>query len=129
MASYTLHLDQAAIDRELRTRNGAVGKVMAGFAGLATATVREEMRTRAGGVWWPVSSSMQGTTLQVNVKASRPHVIVPVRARALVFQVGGQTVFTRHVNHPGSSPPEHLIGDALVRAGSLYSVLGAVVPV
>jgi hypothetical protein len=32
---------------------------------------------------------------------TRPHVIVPRRARVLRFEVGGRTVFARRVNHPG----------------------------
>lgn len=35
---------------------------------------------------------------------SGPHVIEPVRARALRFTVGGETVFAKRVKHPGSSP-------------------------
>lgn len=101
---------------------------MAGFAGLATTTIKEEMQTRAGGAHWPVSSSIAATTLTVTVKATRPHIIVPRNARVLVFEVQGRTVFTRRVNHPGSTPPAKLVENALVRAGGLYSVLGAVVP-
>lgn len=39
---------------------------------------------------------------------TRPHVIVPRKARVLVFQAGlyGQTIFARKVNHPGSVMPE-----------------------
>lgn len=35
---------------------------------------------------------------------ARPHRIVPRRAKALRFQVGGRTVFARSVNHPGNKP-------------------------
>lgn len=34
-----------------------------------------------------------------------PHVIRPVNAQALAFQVGGNTVFAAFVNHPGSQIP------------------------
>ena len=33
---------------------------------------------------------------------TRPHVIRPRRKRVLKFQSGGQTVFARKVNHPGT---------------------------
>lgn len=33
---------------------------------------------------------------------TRPHVITPKRARALRFVSGGQVVFARRVNHPGT---------------------------
>lgn len=32
-----------------------------------------------------------------------PHVIVPVRAQALRFDIGGETVFATRVNHPGTA--------------------------
>jgi hypothetical protein len=35
---------------------------------------------------------------------ARPHVIVPRRARALRFTVGGRTVFARRADHPGNRP-------------------------
>lgn len=35
-------------------------------------------------------------------KGSVPHVIVPRRAKVLIFMVGGKKVFTRRVNHPGT---------------------------
>lgn len=34
-------------------------------------------------------------------EGTRPHVIVPRNAKVLVFNVGGDTVFARRVNHPG----------------------------
>lgn len=33
---------------------------------------------------------------------SKPHIIRPVRAKVLRFQVGGKTVFTKQVSHPGT---------------------------
>ena len=39
---------------------------------------------------------------------TRAHVIRPVKARALAFDVGGVTVFAMKVNHPGTTPnPYH----------------------
>lgn len=35
-----------------------------------------------------------------------PHTIVPKTAKALRFTVGGNTVFAKSVNHPGSKMPE-----------------------
>lgn len=37
-------------------------------------------------------------------EGSRPHLIRPVKAQALRFQVGGRTVFARLVRHPGVRP-------------------------
>lgn len=40
---------------------------------------------------------------------TRPHIIRPRNARALVFQMGDRTVFARQVRHPGTKPnPYHL---------------------
>ena len=35
---------------------------------------------------------------------TRPHLIMPVRARALRFEAGGRIVFTKLVHHPGTRP-------------------------
>lgn len=35
---------------------------------------------------------------------TRPHIIRPKNAKMLAFRVGGQLVFARQVNHPGSKP-------------------------
>lgn len=47
---------------------------------------------------------------------SRPHVIRATRAHGfLVFEIGGETVFTRNpVQHPGTRP-QHVIRDALLQ--------------
>lgn len=37
---------------------------------------------------------------------TRPHDIVPTKAQALAFMVGGQQVFAKIVHHPGSNIPE-----------------------
>lgn len=56
-----------------------------------------------------------GTTITLSVFAkakhasfveqgTRPHVIMPRKARVLRFQSGGKTVFAMRVNHPGTKP-------------------------
>lgn len=43
-----------------------------------------------------------------------PHEIVPIRAAALAFNIGGKTVFARKVSHPGSLiPARPFLGPAL----------------
>lgn len=37
-------------------------------------------------------------------EGTRPHQIVPVSAKALRFEVGGDVVFAARVNHPGTAP-------------------------
>lgn len=57
-----------------------------------------------------------------------PHVILPRSASVLVFQVGGETVFARRVNHPGSParpwfrPTVERWGEFLQRAAGSVNV-------
>ena len=37
-------------------------------------------------------------------KGTRPHMIFPVRARALRFEIGGKIIFSAYVKHPGTQP-------------------------
>jgi hypothetical protein len=45
---------------------------------------------------------------------TRPHTIVPKHARALVFTVGGETVFAQYVRHPGMQA-RHVVEGSSVR--------------
>lgn len=118
-----VRLDRRAINQELRTRNGATGRVLAGFAGTATLAIRDVFRERAGGVWWKLSSSIsetsRGLQLITVVHHSKPHRIVARNARFLAFfwQREGVQVYTRSVNHPGSTPPANLVLSGIERAG------------
>ena len=38
-----------------------------------------------------------------------PHEIVPKNSDVLVFEKDGRTIFTKHVNHPGTKPQPHFI--------------------
>lgn len=129
----TFRLDQAKLNRLLRDRNGPVGKVMAGFAGLSTTAVRdlarERITSRTGayidGIRSTTEQSVLGTKMITTAsapqsaileKGSKPHVIVPKRAKVLRFEVGGQTVWTRRVSHPGTKP-YNIVRDGVRRAG------------
>jgi phage gpG-like protein len=56
---------------------------------------------------------------------TRAHVIEARKAKALAFQMGGQTVFFKRVNHPGSHMPERsFLRSALEEnAGSIRDAL------
>lgn len=118
-----VRLDKRALDKELTGRGGAVSRTMAAFGGIATTAIKDTFMARAGGAWWPVSSSIldggsRGVNLRVNVKASRPHKIKAVNAPALIFNLSDGTLFWgTEVNHPGSSPPEKLVLAGIERAG------------
>jgi hypothetical protein len=118
-----VRLDKKALDKELKGRGGSVSRTMSAFGGIATREIKNAFFSRAGGAWWPVSSSItdagsRGVSLRVNVKASRPHKIKAVNAPALIFNLSDGTVFWgSEVNHPGSSPPEKLVLLGIERAG------------
>jgi hypothetical protein len=118
-----VRLDKRALDKELKGRGGSVSRTMAAFGGIATREIKDTFTARAGGPWWPVSSSIidggsRGVNLRVNVKASRPHKIRAVNAPALIFNLSDGTLFWgSQVNHPGSSPPEKLVLAGIERAG------------
>jgi hypothetical protein len=117
-----VRLDKRALDHELKDRDGAVGFVVAGFAGNVTKEIKSVFRERAGGPWWPVHSTVQrgtrGTHLTVTIKKSKAHKIVVKNASQLTFfwQREGRMFYGPSVNHPGSSPPENMIQSGIERA-------------
>lgn len=50
-------------------------------------------------------------------EGSRPHAIVPRRAKVLAFDAGGGRVFVRRVRHPGTKG-RHMFRDAAAASGS-----------
>lgn len=57
-------------------------------------------------------------------EGTRPHLILPNRARVLSFEVGGVRVFAASVDHPGTRPNRYLIdaarGEGLNIRGGLF---------
>ena len=49
-------------------------------------------------------------------QGTRPHVILPRRARALRFEINGRVVYARRVNHPGTKP-YHVLARATREVG------------
>jgi hypothetical protein len=117
-----VRLNKKALDKELHERDGAVGYVIAGFAGQVTKDIKDVFQQRAGGKWWPVVSSIstgtKGVHLTVTVKKSKAHKIIAKNAPMLVFlwEREGRMFVGPSVNHPGSSPPEKLILSGIDRA-------------
>jgi len=73
----------------------------------------EEAPERTGRLKRSIKRKVRGTKGEVRAEApyavfvekgTRPHIIRPVRARALRFQVGGEIVFAKLVHHPGTKP-------------------------
>jgi hypothetical protein len=117
--SFDLH--RTAIERMLRLPGGLVYRNMERRVQRVEAVVRERapgsmgdgnnitvaIRRGPGGDFQGVINSRHPATLYV-IGGTRPHVIRPVRARALKFTVGSQTVFAKIVMHPGTKPNNFL---------------------
>jgi hypothetical protein len=75
--------------------------------------VRQEAPVRTGEMRRSVQQRSSGLEGEVMVGApyavfvasgTQPHIIRPVRAQALRFEVGGDVVFAKRVQHPGTQP-------------------------
>lgn len=74
---------------------------------------------RSAGSSTVVEMEAKGWGAVTTDRGSRPHVILPRRARVLRFESGGMTVFARRVNHPGTRAKnwwEPVLRDAWPRA-------------
>lgn len=132
----SIKLDHRAIDKMLRGRDGHVNRMMGGFAGIATQTVRqvsdERITHRTGAYRRGIKAHLIAPDhLEVEASApqslvlergSRPHLIVPRRASALRFTVGGRVIFARSVNHPGTRP-YNILRDGVRRAATRLNQL------
>lgn len=110
-----IRLDRAALNRQLsrasRTELEISSRMVVNRAkvlapvdtGRLRASIRVESRRSLGfRTIYTVGSDVEYAAM-VN-DGTRPHVIRPRRAQVLRFQVGGQVVFARVVNHPGTRP-------------------------
>jgi phage gpG-like protein len=76
------------------------------LVGVKTGHLRRSIiSTPASSVGGSVSAMYGTNTLYAKHHefGTKPHTIVPRRAKALRFQAGGRTVFARKVNHPGTA--------------------------
>lgn len=130
----TVVIDDARLARMLQGRDGAVGRVMAGFAGTVTQDVRIVARERVNhptgeylrGISSHIRPGPMGTMVEVRADAphsavleggSSPHTIRPARTGGVLrFRVGGRVVFARKVEHPGTRP-YHILRDGVRRSG------------
>lgn len=65
-------------------------------------TIKGQIQSTAGGL--VVSFASQAPYTRYVIEGTAPHVIRPVNAKALRFEVGGQVVYAKQVNHPGTKP-------------------------
>lgn len=136
-ADFKLVVDGAAMAELLRSPSGPVGRhvieratrVQMGARARAprktgclqdtivkrVESLGDEIAVRVISDTTPCSPSRTSYSLFVH-EGTGPHDIYPVKAQALAFQVGGETVFAAHVHHPGTKAIPFL-RDALPLAG------------
>lgn len=119
--STSFDLNRTAIQRMLRLPGGMVYRHMEGRVRRVETEARRrapgsmgsatnltvQIRTGPGGDFQGVVNVRHPAALYV-LGGTRPHVIRPVRARALKFNVGGRTVYAKVVMHPGTQPNRFL---------------------
>jgi len=114
----TVTIDRTRLERLLRLPGGLVHRNMLRRIRRAEETARRlapgsmgrgitSTVTREGGEITGHLISTHPATIYV-VKGTPPHIIRPVRARALRFTVGGRVVFARIVHHPGTKANDFL---------------------
>lgn len=130
-ASYrSIKWDKGGLDRVLKEPGGVTGVYLSRLGGYITRQALIYTASRLHRRTGLYAASFRTTTIRVGgelrtvvtntapyatylERGTRPHVIVPVRARFLVFQArDGRTVFTKKVNHPGTRP-YRVLTDAL----------------
>jgi hypothetical protein len=114
----TIRIDRSAVERLLRLPGGLVyfnmqrrtRRVEAEARRLAPGSmdrfITSEVSRNGREIAGYVTSNHPATIFVIN--GTKPHIIRPVRARALRFTVGGRVVFARIVHHPGTKPNDFL---------------------
>jgi hypothetical protein len=97
-----LHLPGGLVYRNMERRLRRVeAEAKRRAPGSMGAGIRSSIRSN-GGDFQGVITSTHPATIYV-VGGTRPHIIRPVRARALRFTVGGRVVYAKIVHHPGTA--------------------------
>jgi len=91
----------------------AITRLIGELADYAERTMREEAPKRTGALRKSIRKAVSSMEAEIGSQVpyavyveygTRPHIITPVKARALRFEVGKEIVFTRLVQHPGAKP-------------------------
>lgn len=117
--STSFALDRTRIERMLRLPGGLVyrnmerrvrrveAEAIRRAPGSMGGTIRSQIQRGPGGEFRGVINVRHPAALYVT-GGTRPHIIRPVRAKALRFTVGGRVVYARIVHHPGNKPNDFL---------------------
>lgn len=117
--SSSVTLNRTAVERLLRLPGGLVDRNMRRRVNRALEEARREapgsMRNRLSASFERGEAGPRGTitlhhpaALYVT-RGTRPHLIRPVRARVLRFEVGGRVVYASVVHHPGNRPNRFMV--------------------
>jgi hypothetical protein len=125
-------VDEAALAR-MQQPGGQVNRYTRGLAGRVATKARQIVPVKTGTLRGSIRVEQNRSTLgryesgygvlaaakyaRFVHDGTKPHTIVPVRATVLAFNVGGATVFTRLVNHPGTKAQPFLLDAARVVVG------------
>lgn len=93
-----------------------------GFTPVKTGALRASVKaSRMGPLGWKIASPLAyAAAVELG---SRPHVI-RARGGLLRFTVGGNVVYARQVNHPGTKPKRMFARGAEALRGQLSAILG-----
>jgi hypothetical protein len=122
--SASFNLDRSRVERMLRLPGGLVYRNMTRRVervereairlapGSMGRTIRTQIQRGPGGEFRGVVTVNHPAAIFI-VNGTRPHMIFPRRPGGVLrFTVGGQVVYARFVNHPGTKP-DNFLRDAL----------------
>lgn len=112
---------ESEVRNMLHSPTGMVGASMTKRALRVQAQAKRRVGVRTGLLRDSIKFTVVPTVYGVKVKlgsdkkyallhheGTRRHVILPVKAQALVFRSGGRLIVTNKVNHPGTKPNRYL---------------------
>lgn len=123
MAQVVVRLDPAAVAATLKSQTGVVGRYLVLLAQKTQALARVKMGHKTHRLeqslvkrWVMMGGELtiflgsQMPYAEVHHEGAIPHIIRPVKAKALRFYVAGQSepVFAKIVHHPGTQPNRYL---------------------
>lgn len=117
----TIIFRKIELDTMLNEPRGLVGAHLAKRGAMIVAAAKRQVGVRTGALRASIhmrhSRRGIGQAIQVGSplkyalahhEGTRPHLIVPNRARVLRFSAGGRVVYTHAVRHPGTRPNKYL---------------------